>query len=207
MQGLTLIKHPLLAATVTRLRDETTPVPEFRRLLDVAATLMVVEATHSLAVKPVKVKTPLAHAKGVALKREVILVPILRAGLALLDAFQRVLPAAKVGFVGVKRDAVTHEARTYSASLPETLDGLEVIVLDPMLATGGSAVVTLDLLRARGAVGVRLVSVVAAPPGVAAVLAAHPDTQVFTAALDPKLNAKAYIVPGLGDAGDRAFGV
>ena len=207
MKGFTLVEHPLLAATVTRLRDEATPVPEFRRLLDVAATLMLAEVTREVAVKPVKVKTPLAAAKGVAVRHDIILIPILRAGLALLDAFQRVLPAARVGFVGVKRDAVTHRAHTYSSSLPDELEDFEVIVLDPMLATGGSAVATLDLLRARGARKVRLVSVVAAPPGVSAVLKAHPGTQVFTAALDPKLNAKAYIVPGLGDAGDRAFGV
>lgn len=207
MRGLTVIEHPLLAATLTRLRDETTTVREFRRLLDVAATLMVAEVTNGLAVRVVKVKTPLAFAKGVAPKHEIILIPILRAGLALLDAFQHVLPEAKVGFVGVKRDAVTHRAHTYSSSLPDKLDDTEVIVLDPMLATGGSAVATLDLLRTRGARAVRLVSVVAAPPGVAALLEAHPGTRIFTAALDPKLNAKAYIVPGLGDAGDRAFGV
>lgn len=207
MKGLTVVEHPVLAATVTRLRDEVTPVPEFRRLLDVAATLMVAEVTSGLAVRTVKVKTPLALTRGAVLKRDIILVPILRAGLALLDAFQRVLPAAKVGFVGVKRDAVTHHAHTYSSSLPDELEDIEVIVLDPMLATGGSAVATLDLLRARGARAVRFVSVVAAPPGVAALLEAHPGARIFTAALDPKLNAKAYIVPGLGDAGDRAFGV
>ncbi|HTH48627.1 MAG TPA: uracil phosphoribosyltransferase [Candidatus Limnocylindria bacterium] len=207
MQGLTVVDHPLLAATVTRLRDETTLVPEFRRLLDQAATLMIADVTRDLATKAVRVKTPLAMAPGAVLRRPVILVPILRAGLAFLDAFQRVMPTAKVGFVGVKRDAVTHQAHTYSSSLPDDLKGLEVIVLDPMLATGGSAVATLDLLWQRGARQLRLVTLVSAPPGVETVLRAHPSVRVYTAALDPKLNSQAYIVPGLGDAGDRAFGV
>ncbi len=207
MQGLTIIDHPLLAATVTRLRDETTLVPEFRRLLDQAATLMIADVTRELASKKVRVKTPLALSSGAVLKREVILIPILRAGLAFLDAFQRVMPTAKVGFVGVKRNEVTHQAHTYSSSLPDDLKGLEVIVLDPMLATGGSAVATLDLLWKRGARELRLVTLVSAPPGVATVLKAYPTVRVFTAALDAKLNSKAYIVPGLGDAGDRAFGV
>lgn len=207
MPGLIVIEHPLLALTVTRLRDETTPVHEFRRLLDQAAALMLPDVTRELATKPVRVKTPLATTRGVALKREVILVPILRAGLAFLEAFQRVLPVAKVGFVGVKRDAYTHRPHTYSSSLPDNLKGMEVIVLDPMLATGGSAVATLDLLWQRGARELRLVTLVSAPPGVSTVLEAHPTVRLFTAALDRTLNSRAYIVPGLGDAGDRAFGV
>jgi uracil phosphoribosyltransferase len=207
VKNLTVLDHPLIRVCVTALRDKSTPPAAFRRKLSEAAALMVADVTRDLATKTVKVETPLATARGHALKREVILVPVLRAGLAFLDPFLQVLPEAKVGFIGIKRDEATALPRVYSASLPESLAHHDAIVLDPMLATGGSAVEAIRLLRDRGAASVRLVSLVAAPPGVRAVLKAHPGVPVFTAALDPRLNSRYYIVPGLGDAGDRAFRV
>lgn len=207
MKNLTVLDHPLLQVCVTCLRDETTPPATFRRKLAEAAALMVTDATRDLAVRPVTVKTPLARARGAELRHEIILVPVLRAGLAFLDAFLQVLPDARVGFIGIKRDEATAQPHIYSASLPVSLKDTEALVLDPMLATGGSAVAAIELLRARQAKRIRLISLVAAPPGVKAVNEAHPDVRIFTAALDPKLNSRAYIVPGLGDAGDRAFRV
>ncbi len=207
MKNLTVLDHPLIRVCVTALRDRATAPATFRRKLAEAAALMVADVTRDLGTKSVKVETPLATTRGHALKREVILVPILRAGLAFLDPFLQVLPEAKVGFIGIKRDEATAQPHVYSASLPESLAGHDAIVLDPMLATGGSAVAAIRLVCGRGAHSVRLVSLVAAPPGVRAVAKEHPSVPIFTAVLDPRLNASRYIVPGLGDAGDRAFRV
>lgn len=207
MKNLTVIDHPLIRVCVTALRDKHTPPAAFRRKLSEAAALMVAEVTRELATKTVRVETPLAMTRGHALRHEVILVPVLRAGLSFLDPFLHVLPDAKVGFIGIKRDEATAQPHVYSASLPESLKGHDALVLDPMLATGGSAVAAIDLLQQRGVQSVRLVSLVAAPPGVRAVSRAHPEVPIFTAALDPRLNSRSYIVPGLGDAGDRAFRV
>jgi uracil phosphoribosyltransferase len=207
LKNLTVLTHPLIRVCVTALRDKTTPPAAFRRKLAEAAALMVVEITRNLATKTVPVETPLAATRGHVLKHEVILVPVLRAGLSFLDPFLQILPDAKVGFIGIKRDEATALPNVYSSSLPESLTGHDAILLDPMLATGGSAVAAIQMLRDRGAQSVRLVTLVAAPPGVRAVLKAHPSVAVFTAALDPRLNSRSYIVPGLGDAGDRAFRV
>jgi len=207
VKNLTVLDHPLLRVAMTRLRDETTSSPEFRRKLGEAAALMAPEVTRALPTRAVRVKTPLATTRGWELKNGVVLVPVLRAGLAFLPGFLEVLPDARVGFIGIRRDEATALPTVYSSNLPESLRGIEVIVLDPMLATGGSAVAAIRLLRERGARSIRLVTLVAAPPGVKAVTDAHPDVSVFTVALDPKLNSRSYIVPGLGDAGDRTFGV
>ncbi len=207
MKNLTVLDHPLLRVCVTALRDKATPPAAFRRKLSEAAALMAADVTRDLPTKTVRVESPLAVTRGHALRRELILVPVLRAGLSFLDPFLQILPDAKVGFVGIKRDETTALPHVYSASLPESLSGHDAVVLDPMLATGGSAVAAIGLLRDRGAASVRLVSLVAAPPGVRAVGRAHPGIRIFTAALDPRLNSKSYIVPGLGDAGDRAFRV
>lgn len=207
MKNLTVLDHPLLRVCVTALRDKATPPAAFRRKLSEAAALMAADVTRDLPTKTVRVESPLAVTRGHVLRRELILVPVLRAGLSFLDPFLQILPDAKVGFVGIKRDEATALPRVYSASLPESLSGHDAVVLDPMLATGGSAVAAIGLLRERGAASVRLVSLVAAPPGVKAVGRAHPGIRIFTAALDPRLNSKSYIVPGLGDAGDRAFRV
>ncbi len=206
MKGVTVIAHPLVQRNLTRLRDRRTQSQEFRRLLGEIASLMVYEATRSFAVRPTSVQTPLARARGARLKREVVLVPVLRAGLGLLDALLQLIPNARVGFIGLKREETTLRAQFYHQSLPKNLGRFEVILIDPMLATGGSAVAALDLLAGQGAKHVRLVNLVAAPEGIRRVQKSYPNLPIFTAAIDRRLNEKGYILPGLGDAGDRLFG-
>jgi len=207
MKNVTIITHPLVQQNLTRLRDQATPPAEFRRALSEAAALMVYEATRSFGTLPVKVRTPLETTRGVKLKHEVLLVPVLRAGLGMLDPMLRCLPHARVGFIGLKRNEHTLEANTYHKSLPENLRDFEIILMDPMLATGGSSVSALKLMAERGARRVRLVNLLAAPEGIQFVHQHYPRVPIFTAAVDRKLNQKGYIVPGLGDAGDRLFGV
>ena len=168
---------------------------------------MLYEATRSFAVVPVSVTTPLARTSGVRLKREVVLVPVLRAGLGMLDSILQLIPHARVGFIGLKREESTLQATTYHKSLPPDLSRFEVVLIDPMLATGGSAVAAMDLLAELGVRQVRMVNLVAAPEGIRRVHTHYPDLPIFTAAIDRKLNEKGYILPGLGDAGDRLFGV
>ena len=207
MKGVTVIEHPLVQHNLTRLRDEHTGAQEFRRVLSEVAALMLYEATRSFAVAPVSVKTPLANARGFRLRREVVLVPVLRAGLGMLDSILQLIPHARVGFIGLKREETTLRATTYHKSLPPNLGRFEVILIDPMLATGGSAVAAMDLLVELGAKHVRMVNLVAAPEGIRRVRLHYPKLPIFTAAVDRKLNNKGYILPGLGDAGDRLFGV
>ena len=207
MNLVTVIAHPLVQHTLTTLRDARTEPEAFRRGLGQVASLMVYEATRSFQTKSIAVTTPLTRTRGAQLKHEVILVPILRAGLGMLASILQLIPHARVGFVGMKRHEQTLKASVYHKSLPEDLSSFEIILIDPMLATGGSVVAALSLLYERGARRVRLVSLVAAPEGIAHVHERHPDLPVFTAAIDERLNAKGYIVPGLGDAGDRLFGV
>ncbi|MFM7101587.1 MAG: uracil phosphoribosyltransferase [Verrucomicrobiota bacterium] len=204
--GFTRVDHPLLARAIGHLRDTRTASPEFRRWLDDAASLLAWEVTRTLETRRVRVRSPLATTHSVELRREVVLVPILRAGVGMLEAFLRVVPDAGVGFVGQKRDEATLQPATYLANLPAATRTGEVIVLDPMLATGGSAAATLALLKQQGAKRIRLACLFAAPPGVQRIARDHPDVPVFAATLDPKLTAQGYIVPGLGDAGDRCFG-
>jgi uracil phosphoribosyltransferase len=206
MTGVTVIDHPLVQHNLTRLRDERTRPQEFRRVLGEIATLMLHEATRSFAVRSVPVQTPLAKARGFQLEREVVLVPVLRAGLGMLDSILQLIPNAHVGFIGLKREETTLRAQFYHKSLPKDLSQFEVILIDPMLATGGSAVAALDLLHEQGAKRVRLVNLVAAPEGIRVVRKSYPKLPIFTAAIDKKLNEKGYILPGLGDAGDRLFG-
>jgi uracil phosphoribosyltransferase len=168
---------------------------------------MVYEATRSFTVAPVSVRTPLANTHGVRLRREVVLVPVLRAGLGMLDSILQLIPHARVGFIGLKREETTLRATTYHKSLPPDLTPFEIILIDPMLATGGSAVAAMDLLVELGAKHVRMVNLVAAPEGIRRVHAHYPKLPIFTAAVDEALNDKGYILPGLGDAGDRLFGV
>jgi len=206
VRGVTVISHPLVQHNLTRLRDRRTGAQEFRRVLSEVAALMLYEATRSFAVTPVSVRTPLAAAGGFRLQREVVLVPVLRAGLGMLDSILQLIPHARVGFIGLKREETTLRATTYHKSLPPDLNPFEVILIDPMLATGGSAVAAMDFLRELGAKRVRLVNLVAAPEGVRRVRAHYPELPIFTAAVDRKLNERGYILPGLGDAGDRLFG-
>jgi uracil phosphoribosyltransferase len=207
VRRVTVIEHPLVQHNLTRLRDKRTQPEEFRRVLSEVAALMIYEATRSFEVRPVHVTTPLARARGSDLRREVILVPVLRAGLGMLDSILQLIPHARVGFIGLKREETSLRAMFYHKSLPPDLSRFEVILIDPMLATGGSAVAALDLLVERGARRVRLVNLVASTQGIRHVHAHHARVPIFTAAIDRKLNSKGYILPGLGDAGDRLFGV
>jgi len=207
VKNVTVIKHPLVLHNLTRLRDARTGPQEFRRVLSEVAALMLYEATRSFAVAPVSVRTPLARTSGVRLRREVVLVPVLRAGLGMLDSILQLIPHARVGFIGLKREESTLRATSYHKSLPPDLRQFEVILIDPMLATGGSAVAAMDLLAELGVKHVRMVNLVAAPEGIRRVHAHYPDLPIFTAAVDRRLNEKGYILPGLGDAGDRLFGV
>lgn len=207
MKGVTVIQHPLVQHNLTRLRDKRTGPQEFRRVLGEVAALMLYEATRSFRVRPTRVETPLAPARGFQLEREVVLVPVLRAGLGMLDSILQLIPHARVGFIGLKREETTFKAMFYHKSLPPDLSRFEVILIDPMLATGGSAVAAMDLLAELDVRRVRLVSLVAAPEGIRHLRRHYPSLPIFTASVDRKLNHKGYILPGLGDAGDRLFGV
>jgi len=206
VKNVTVIAHPLVQHNLARLRDRRTQPQEFRRLLGEIAALMIYEATRSFGVKSLKVRTPLESAPGFRLEREIVLVPVLRAGLGMLDSILQLIPHARVGFIGLKREETTLRAVFYHKSFPKNLSRFEVILIDPMLATGGSAVAALDLLVEQGAKYIRLVNLVAAPEGIRHVRKSYPRVPVFTAAVDRKLNNKGYILPGLGDAGDRLFG-
>jgi uracil phosphoribosyltransferase len=207
VKGVTLITHPLVQHNLTRLRDQRTEPQEFRRVLSEVAALMIYEATRSFATGKITVRTPLARARGLKLSREVVLVPVLRAGLGMLDSILQLIPKARVGFIGLKREETTLRAQFYHKSLPKDLRRREVILIDPMLATGGSTVAAMALLTELGARNVRLVNLVAAPEGVRHALKHYPTLRIFTAAIDDRLNERGYILPGLGDAGDRLFGV
>lgn len=204
--------HPLISHKLTLLRDETTDSPTFRRLADELVTLLTYEATRDVRVEPVDVKTPVAMARGVKLTDpRPLVVPILRAGLGMLEGMQRLLPTAEVGFLGMVRNEETFDPVTYAERLPDDLTGRQCYVLDPMLATGGSLAAAIHFLVDRGADHITAITLLAAPEGIARIEAelqsiAVPVTLV-TAGLDEKLNEQGYIVPGLGDAGDRLYGV
>lgn len=202
-----VVDHPLIADSLTRVRDVSTPNALFRQELERIGTLLIAEATRGLPTHGVKVQTPLTETLGRALTTQPVVVPVLRAGLGFLHAAQELLPNADVGFIGVARDENTHMPKPYVNKLPENLAGRQVIVLDPMLATGGSLAHTCELLVERGATGtIIVVCVLAAPEGVEMLRSAGLDLAVYTASLDERLNERAFIVPGLGDAGDRQFG-
>ncbi|HTV40252.1 MAG TPA: uracil phosphoribosyltransferase [Candidatus Sulfotelmatobacter sp.] len=206
MKGVTVIAHPLVQHNLAQLRDTRTRPQEFRRLLGEIASLMIYEATRDFGVKKITVQTPLARADGMELEREIVVVPVLRAGLGMLDSILQLIPHARVGFIGLKREETTLQAQFYHKSFPKNLANVEVMLIDPMLATGGSAVAALDLLTEQGGRNVRLVNLVAAPQGIRAVRRKYARVPIFTAAIDETLNERGFIVPGLGDAGDRLFG-
>ncbi|MDC8981371.1 uracil phosphoribosyltransferase [Mycobacterium marinum] len=201
-----VIDHPLAAARLTALRDERTGNAAFRKALRELTLVLVYEATRAAATESVAIRTPLAATTGLRLANPPLLVPVLRAGLGMVDEAHAALPEARVGFVGIARNEQTHQPVPYLESLPDDLSGLPVMVLDPMLATGGSMTFTVDLLLSRGATDITVLCVVAAPQGVSALEKAAPNARLFTVAIDDGLNEEAYIVPGLGDAGDRQFG-
>lgn len=201
-----VVDHPLAAARLTTLRDERTDNAGFRAALRDLTLMLVYEATRDTPRVEINVRTPLVDTTGHRLAVPPLLVPVLRAGLGMVDQAHALIPEAKVGFVGVARNEETHEPTPYLESLPDDLSEQPVIVLDPMLATGGSMAHTLGLLQARGAVDITIICVVVAPEGITAVEAVAPAARLFTATIDDGLNDVAYIVPGLGDAGDRQFG-
>ncbi len=206
MARLTVVDHPLVQRDLAVLRAADTPHAVFRKTLSEVASFLAYEALRDLRVREVEVRTPLEPAVGHVLAEDVVVVPILRAGLGMLDGTLRLVPEARVGHMGLYRDETTFEPVSYYMRLPAGLDRARVVVLDPMLATGGSVIEAIRRLKAAGADRLTVVSLVAAPEGIERLAAAYPDVPVVTAALDRALDENAYIRPGLGDAGDRVFG-
>lgn len=206
MSNLTVIDHPLVQRDVAILRDKDTPNHQFRNVLNRIAGMMAFEVTKNFPVQEYSLQTPLEQTTGVRLKDHVVIVPILRAGLGMVEGFMNVLPEARVGHVGLYRDEETLEPVDYYSKFPKTLANSLVLLIDPMLATGGSAKAALTFLKNKGAVNIRLVCLVASPAGVKIVQKNHPDVDIFCAVVDRGLNNNGYILPGLGDAGDRVFG-
>ncbi len=201
-----LITHPVAQALLSQLRDARTPSPIFRQYAQRLSVLIATEAMRDLPVQPIVVQTPLGPADGVRIDGDVVVVPVLRAGLGMLDAVLSVVPHARVGHIGLQRDEETAVASQYYAKFPAALESSLVVLVDPMLATGGSAVASLQLLAARGARRMRLLCIVAAPEGVREVQAHFPDVEIYTPAVDSHLDEHKFIVPGLGDFGDRLYG-
>lgn len=203
---LHIVSHPVVQDILLRLRDRATPPDTFRVMARRISLLLAAEACRDLPSRPASVQTPLSVAEGRAVDADVVVVPVLRAGLGMLDAVLDVVPTARVGHIGLQRDEATAVASQYYAKFPTRLDRCIVFVVDPMLATGGSAIAAIDLLRSQGARDIRLLCIVAAPEGVALLEAAHPDVRIYTPVVDDRLNEMKFIVPGLGDFGDRLFG-
>lgn len=202
-----VLEHPLLKHKLSVMRDKNTGTKEFRELAEEMATLMVYDVTRDLKTKEVEIETPLKTAKFPEIDGKMLgVVPVLRAGLGMLNGVLNLIPGAKVGFIGMYRDEKTLEPVEYYCKLPEDADKRMMIVIDPMLATGGSARDAISMLKARGCNNIKLVNILAAPEGIETVSKAHPDVDIYVAAVDKGLNEDGYIVPGLGDAGDRLFG-
>ena len=202
-----ILDHPLLQHKLTILRDERTGVKEFREIVSEIAALECYEATRDLPLEDVEVKTPIATATFKTLAgKKLAVVPILRAGLGMVDGILKMIPSAKVGHIGLYRDPETHKPVEYYCKMPADISERDVIVLDPMLATGGSAAAAITFLKGYGCKHIKLMNVLAAPEGIACIQREHPDVEIYVAAVDQGLNEHAYIVPGLGDAGDRIFG-
>ena len=207
MAKVCVLDHPLIQHKLAILRSKDTPVKEFRELVGEIAGLMCYEATRNLPLKEVQVETPITTATCHMLAgKKMAIVPILRAGLGMVDSMVSLIPSAKIGHIGLYRDPQTHKPVEYYCKLPDDIGNRQVFVVDPMLATGGSAIAAIDFLKQHGCKNIIMMNIIGCPEGVAAVTAAHPAVDVYLAALDEKLNENAYIVPGLGDAGDRIFG-
>ncbi len=201
------LNHPLIQHKLAILRNRKTGVKEFRELIGEISGLMCYEATRNLPVEEVMVQTPVAKAKCYKLAgKKLAIIPILRAGLGMVDSMLDLIPSAKVGHIGLYRDPETHMPVEYYCKLPEDIGNRQVFVVDPMLATGGSAIAAIDFLKQHGCKQIIMMNIIGCPEGVKAVQEAHPDVDIYVAAIDEKLNEHAYIVPGLGDAGDRIFG-
>ncbi len=207
MSVVEIVDHPLIQHKISLLRDRNTGTKEFRDLVSEVAMLLCYEATRDLPTEEVEVETPIALARTKVLAgRKLALVPILRAGLGMVDGMLSMIPAAKVGHIGLYRDESTLKPIEYYCKLPSDIDEREVLVLDPMLATGGSASDAITLIKKRGAKHIKFIGLIAAPEGMKALHEAHPDVDIYVGTLDERLNDQGYIVPGLGDAGDRIFG-
>jgi uracil phosphoribosyltransferase len=205
--NLTILRHPLIQHKLTLLRDKRTSTRDFKLLASEIAMLMAYEVTKDLPLEPIEIETPLERTAGAQVAgKKLTLVPILRAGLGMVEGIAQLIPSARVGHIGLYRDHETLQPVDYYFKIPAGEQSRDFFVLDPMLATGGSAVAAVQALKKAGASRIRFLCLVAAPPGVQAMRDAHPDVHVFTAALDRQLNDKGYILPGLGDAGDRLFG-
>ena len=204
---VTVFDHPLIKHKLSKLRMKQTGTKQFKEIVTELSMLMGYEVTRDLQLEEMTIETPICKTTGYSLAgKKIALVPILRAGLGMVDGMLSLLPAAKVGHIGLYRDPETYEPVEYYCKLPSDIEKREVIVLDPMLATGGSATAAIDFLKKRGAKHIKLVNIIAAPEGVEYVKSHHPDVDIFVASVDEKLNEHKYIVPGLGDAGDRLFG-
>lgn len=203
---LNVLKHPLITHKLTQMRKKETGTKDFRQNLDEIAGLMAYEITRDLPTVAVKIETPVQACHTYELEKEIILVPILRAGLGMVNGICELIPTVKVAHVGLYRDEETLEPHVYFEKYPKEISDAVVMIVDPMLATGGSAIAAIDMVKKQGAKNIRLVCLVGAPEGAEAVENAHPDVDIYLAALDEKLNEQGYIIPGLGDAGDRIFG-
>lgn len=202
-----IMEHPLIQHKITLLRDKNTGSKEFRELINEIAMLMCYEATRDMPTKSIEIETPICIAKANVISgRKVAFIPILRAGLGMVDGLLQLVPAAKVGHIGVYRDHDSHKPVEYYCKLPSDIENRDIIVLDPMLATGGSAIDAIRQLKERGCSNIKFMCIIAAPEGIEALSQAHPDVQIYCGAMDSHLNDDKYIVPGLGDAGDRIFG-
>lgn len=207
MSKVYVFDHPLIQHKLTYIRDKSTGTKEFRELVDEVATLMAFEITRDLPLEEIEVETPVTVAKTKVLSgKKIAIVPILRAGIGMVDGVLKLIPAAKVGHIGLYRDPETLKPVEYYAKLPADVEERDFIIVDPMLATGGSAVEAINSLKKRGAKSIKFMCLIAAPEGVKVIQEQHPDVDIYIAALDEKLNDHGYIVPGLGDAGDRLFG-
>jgi uracil phosphoribosyltransferase len=207
MSKVMVMDHPLIQHKLTLIRDRETTPKEFRALLNEVALLMAYEVTRDLPLKEVEIETPICKCKSKVISgRQVGIVPILRAGLGMVEGVMELMPAAKMGHIGLYRDPETLQPVEYYCKLPIDAEQREIILVDPMLATGGSAIDAISSLKKRGCKSIRLMNLIASPEGIAAVQQAHPDVDIYVAAVDEKLNSHGYIVPGLGDAGDRLFG-
>lgn len=207
MGKVVIFDHPLIKHKITLLRKTETGTKDFRTLIEEIATLMGYEALSDLPTELVEIETPICRtSQPIIAGKMLAVVPILRAGLGMVNGILNLVPSAKVGHIGMYRDEVTHEPHEYFCKLPDNIDERLVVIVDPMLATGGSAIDAVNLIKAKGATHIKLMSIIAAPEGLQALKNAHPDIEIYCGALDERLNENCYIVPGLGDAGDRIFG-
>ncbi len=207
MIKVNILDHPLIQHKLTQIRQKETSTTQFRQMINEIGGLMVYEITRDLPLEQIEIETPVTKTKAnVIAGKKMVVVPILRAGLGMVDGILQMIPSARIGHIGIFRDEETLQPVEYFAKFPDGLEQRDIFIVDPMLATGGSAIAAINSIKQRGAKNIKLVCLVGAPEGVKAVNEAHPDVTIYLAALDEKLNEKGYIVPGLGDAGDRIFG-